>query len=194
MNHYLNAVYDSIAVAIPAAAKYMDYIGRVNRLALRYSDSISFVSPINNFPVRIVVKEQEKTTIAFRRNGSIIRAVINKTSDKTNNRKTATTAIPGVYHHIDSAILESIITILDFDIAPVHDSVGMHPNNICQSYVAVRESMKRISEGEVLKNIAAQIMKDVPEKIRNNMLDQCPHTGDWTTVEQDLQNNIYAWS
>lgn len=194
MNHYLNAVYDSIQIAIPAAAKYMDYIGRVNRLALRYSDSISFISPVNGMPVKIVVKEQEKTTIAFRRNASMIRAVINKVSDKTNNRKTATTSIPGIYHHLDSAILESIITILDFDIAPVHDSVGMHPNNIPQTYDAVRKSMFKISQGTVLRDIAAQIMQDVPEKLREKMLDQCPYTGDWDTVEQDLQNNIYAWS
>ena len=194
LNHYFNAVYDGIEVAIPAASQYLDYITKVIRFALKYTNSVKYINPLNNMPIHLKINKKDRLELEYKVNGKKKRSVISVKLEQTDNRKTATSSAPSIFHGIDAGILTLIVNQFQDDLALIHDSAGTHPNDIARLKNAANDSLLELSKGNKLKEIVEQILQEVPEKYKEKLLATLPMQGTWDTIQQDLENNRYSWN
>lgn len=190
-----NFVYDSMSFAVPCSFEYLEYARKLFAFVSRKKDGIFFINPISGMPVLIRKETEKREELVFKVNGKNKRTVLITRTDECNHTKTSSTAVPGVIHSIDAALLLSIKQKLpETAMSYIHDSIGANPNDLAMVRKAVNESLLEVFHSDALQNIVDQLLEgieDAPEELK-----KAPFRGDWDeeiAVDQIL-NSLYAFS
>lgn len=189
-----NFVYDSMSFAVPCSFEYLEYSKKLFSFVTRQKDGIFFVNPISGMPVLIRKEVEEREELVFKVNGKNKRTVLITRTDECNHMKTASSAVPGLIHSLDSAILVNIKDKLGtVPMSFIHDSVGAHPNDLGKVRKAVNECLLEVFNSDALQKIVDQLLEgieNVPEELR-----KVPYVGDWDADEavDQILNSGYAF-
>lgn len=179
-----NMVFWSMEAGVPSAMRFLGYFRKLLAFVLKYCDEITFRNPLTGFPICLKVYDEESQAFQYKVHGKASKAKISVKLHSTNKRKTTSSSVPGIIHSIDAAILTMIKTGLDInDMAYVHDSVAVHPNNLLKAKQSVAASLVQVLEGDVFQNIVDQLLEgieNVPVNLRT-----APREDTWTDYNTD---------
>lgn len=192
---FCQMVFWSLESAVPCAMNFMNYFRKLLSFALKYKESIYFKHPLTQFPVHLKVKKVESSTFNFRVHGKQKSVRLNKTLNETNKRKTTSSSIPGITHSSDAAILTCLKQLLgDTPMAFIHDSIGIHPNNIKTSKNAIQDVLKLFSDIDIFTEIKNDVLEGIPEDQIPEELKTVPHEGTWKDYNTNIENAEYAFA
>lgn len=188
---FCNMVFWSMEAGVPSAMRFLSYFRKLLSFVMKHKDYVYFNNPITGFPVVLRVCDEELHGFSYRVHGRTLKARIFRKLSTTNSRKTVTSSVPGVIHSIDASILTSLKSFLgDEEMSYIHDSIGVHPNNMNKAKESVSESLKLLLNGDVFQNIVDQLLEgieDVPEHLL-----KAPSEDTWTDIDSD--DWYYAYS
>lgn len=195
MTMFCNMVFWSLEAGVPSAMKFLDYFRKLLRFALKHKDVVFFQHPLTGFPVALRTPDKEVKEYQFKVNGKKTSVVLYKTLPTTNAAKTATSSVPGIIHSTDAALLALIKAGLEEeDMAYIHDSVGVHPNNLAKAKTSVADALTALMEGDCYQKIASQILEGIPEEDIPEFLKVAPFENTWENVAEDIKQAYYAFS
>lgn len=187
-----NMIFWSMEAGVPSAMKFLNYFRKLLAFVLKYKDTVEFRNPLNNFPVVLRVYDEESVTLSYKVHGRTLTSRINKKINSTNKRKTTSSSVPSIIHSADAALLHMIKAgIIDTDMAFIHDSIGVHPNNIIKAKQSVVNSLTLLSTVEYFDSLRKQLLEgieDVPEEFLS-----VPTEDTWEDWEVDLANAYNAY-
>lgn len=191
---FCDMVFWSMSAASPAAMNFLDYFRKLISFSLKYKDSVYYNHPLTGFPIHLCVKKKEQVKIDYKVHGKSKKAVLTNELDETNTRKTTSSSVPSITHSTDAAILLLVKHLcLDIPMSYIHDSVGMHPNNIRKGKEAVKTVLSNVVGGNIYQNIRDQLLEGIEEDKIPEELKQVPYVGDWDNWHEDIMNAEYAF-
>ncbi|WP_407568504.1 DNA-directed RNA polymerase [Pantoea sp. GABEPS69] len=189
-----NMIFWSMEEGVPSAMKFLGYFRKLLAFVLKHKDVIEFVNPLNNFPVVLRVYEEESISLSYKVHGKTLTSRINKKTSTTNKRKTTSSSVPSIIHSADAALLHLIKHgMLEADMAYIHDSVGVHPNNIECTKTAVTNSLLAVAKSEYFENLKDQLLDGIPPEAVPDELKHVPTEDTWDTWEEDLKTAYNAY-
>lgn len=142
---------------LPAAVAYMEVI---YKFADEKRSKFNWVMP-DGFVVETTTWEQEEVVAHYFKLGTNNEISSTPSGSIFAKRETGVAAskalAPNIIHSIDSYILREVVRRADFDIVTIHDSFGVHPNNVDRLRQLYREVMISVMEMSLLENILEQI-------------------------------------
>lgn len=189
-----NMVFWSLDSAVPSSMVFLQYFKKLIAFVLKYKDVVQFRNPINNFPVVLRVADEESIMLTYKVHGKSLTSRINKKMNTTNKRKTTSSTVPSIIHSADAAILHMIKhNVLDIDMATIHDSVGVHPNELTKTKEAVSQALLCSAQSQYFESIKDQLLDGIPvEDIPEELL-EVPNESTWHSWEQDILNASNAY-
>lgn len=192
---FCNMVFWSMEAGVPSAMRFLNYFRKLLSFVMRYKDAVVFKNPLTGFPVALRVYEEEVHGFSYVVHGKNLKARITRKLKTTNKRKTVSSSVPGVIHSIDGAILAMLkMNLEDVPMTYVHDSIGVHPNNMEQAKQAVYNSLNATMNHNVFQNIVDQLLADIPDEDIPDELRKAPYEGTWVVEEINQDNAYYSYS
>lgn len=192
LNMFCNMVFWSLEEAAPSSMEFLNYFRKLLRFVLKHKDYVYFNNPLTGFPVALRVREQETKDYVYKIMGKNVKTVLVTELQTTHSQKTTTSSVPGIIHSIDAAILVMLKDgLMEEDMSFIHDSCGLHPNNIEKAKESVYTALNTVMNGNVLQSIVDQLLEgieDVPDALKT-----APYQGTWTG-DINEETSYYAYS
>lgn len=152
------SAFDSIMTkaldaALPSCSKYLAASREAARKVVDRDGYVTFVNPVNNFPVVNKEYKSEKRTISVVNNLQRIRLTLITPTTKADNVGMVNSSAPGIVHSLDAALLNLVEEQVDFDLSLIHDSLGSHPADTKDVVLAYSRAMKVYSENNLFNYV-----------------------------------------
>lgn len=156
---------DSMKELLPAAVEYMEVI---YKFADEKRSKYRWTMP-DGFIVETTTFEQEEVIAHYFKLGTSMEPSSTPTGSIFAKRETGVYSskalAPNIVHSIDSYILREVVRRADFDIVTIHDSYGVHPNNVEKLRQLYREVLISVMEMNLLENILEQINPELAQAV-----------------------------
>lgn len=163
----------SMEELLPAAVHYMEVI---YKFADEKRSKYRWTMP-DGFIVETTTWEQEEVIAHYFKLGTNMEASSTPTGSIFAKRETGVNSskalAPNIVHSIDSYILREVVRRADFDIVTIHDSYGVHPNNVDKLRQLYRDVLISVMEMNLLEDILEQINPELAQVVaRRGMLEK----------------------
>lgn len=149
--------FEALDTAMPSCSGYLDAAKTAGNEVVKRDGHLSFISPINGFPVFFHTLKTKDRVIEVNTGFSRIQLKIISHTNKPDNAAMVREVAPGLIHHCDSALLYLVNKFAPtIDLAMIHDSVGSHPNDVREVVAAYAKAMYVFSQSDVFDKIFDQ--------------------------------------
>lgn len=146
---------------LPAAVAYMDVI---YKFADEKKSKFRWTMP-DGFMVETTTWEQEEVVAHYFKLGANNERSSTPTGSIFAKRETGVAGskalAPNIVHSIDSYILREVVRRADFDIVAIHDSFGVHPNNV--------DAIRQLYRNVLMDVMDMNILEDILEQLNPNL-------------------------
>lgn len=138
--------------------------------SLKTNDYAYWETPIFNFPVLQRIKKEKLTRL----NTPLGKLVIYSTTDETHYLRMLNGIAPNFIHSIDATVLYKTVELCiekgvsEFSL--IHDSYGVHPNNIPILNNSFREAYIEVFKNEPLLQFTKQLCEDEIDNVKKAMI------------------------
>lgn len=160
VGHFTKLMMETLDASLPCGSVYLNAITNAwaDYAKNKDNDCVAFKVPFTGFPVvRRKQKVDEQGIIESPGSFKRIQLVIKKYKKEMDISKMRAAAGADTIHSLDASLLFRVRSIIDFDIATVHDSIGAHPNNVSKVVKAYGQAMYDLNAEQVLSNIFQQL-------------------------------------
>lgn len=158
---------------LPAAVSYMEVIYKFadeKRSKYRWTMPDGFIVETTTFEQEEVVAHYFKLGTNTESSSTPTGSIFAKRETGVNSSKALA---PNIVHSIDSYILREVVRRADFDIVTIHDSYGVHPNNVHKLRQLYRDVLISVMEMNLLEDILEQLNPDLAHTVaRRGMLEK----------------------
>lgn len=192
---FCNMVYWSLEAGVPSAMKFLNYFRKLLRFVLKHKEIVFFNNPLTGFPVALRTADKEIKEYQYKVGGKKTSVVLHRNLQTTNAAKTATSSVPGIIHSLDGAILMLLKDGLkDEDMAYIHDSIGVHPNNMAKAKGSVSDALEVLLNSDAYQKIASQLLEGIDPSLIPEDLLNAPSENTWENADEDVKVAYYAYS
>lgn len=175
-----HVLYSSIRQTVVAAAKAMDWLREVAKIAASGGLPLWWTTP-NGLPIL----QEYRTATGFRVDthwqGQRVQMMIAKDGDKIDSRSQANGVAPNFVHSLDACHLQSVaLAAREYGIrhlAMIHDSFGTHAADTGLLSRLLRDTFIEQYEGNVLWDFYEELKEQLPEELAEQ-LPEPPAFGD----------------